>query len=115
MIKKTKGAFYAVLSTMLALPVMVFAQYSTPTDSYGLADDTDANNIIETVLKWVLTFLGTLSILMIVIAGIMYITSGGDEARVDKAKAWLTYAVIGLIVALLGYAIVAAISQGLTT
>jgi len=113
MIKKIKNAFYVVSSTMLALPAMVSAQgYAQPTNPGGMPD-SDINDVITNVLNWFLGFLAVLSILMIVIAGIMYITSGGDEGRVDKAKSWLTYSIIGLVVALLGFVIVKAVGAAL--
>ena len=111
MINKIKKTFYAGTSAMLTLPAVTMAQYSKPTNSQGLASDANINDTLTTVLNYVLGFLAVLSILMIVIAGIMYITSGGDEARVDKAKSWLTYAIIGLIVALLGFVIVSTVSN----
>ena len=43
----------------------------------------------------------------------MYITAAGDEGRVDKAKSYLVYAIVGLVVALLGYAIVVTIGNQL--
>ena len=111
MMNKIKKIFFASASTMLALPALVSAQYAPPSNSHGLASDTDVNATLEKVLNYILAALATLSILVIVIAGIMYITSGGDEARVDKAKSWLTYAIIGLIIALLGFVIVSTVSR----
>jgi hypothetical protein len=43
---------------------------------------------------------------VIIFGGIRYVTSTGDSSRVKAAKDTVTYAVIGLIVALLAYAIV---------
>jgi hypothetical protein len=39
----------------------------------------------------------------------MYITSSGDSGRVDRAKQMLLYAIIGLVIALLAWVIVAMI------
>ena len=54
-------------------------------------------------------FAGTVSLLLIIAAGIKYITSGGGKA-VDEAKNMLTYAIIGLVVVLLSVFIVNIIS-----
>lgn len=74
-----------------------------------------STNTFEDVLYdisfYVFGFLAALAILVIVIAGIMYITAGGDETRIDNAKKWLLYAIIGLIVSLLAYVIVYAVGQ----
>ena len=114
MIKKIKKAFYAVSSAMLILPAMALAQgYQAPGKPGGVPTATNANDLIMKIINWLLAFIGSLAVLMIVIAGIMYITSAGDEGRVDKAKSYLTYAVVGLVVALLGYVIVLTVGSAL--
>lgn len=116
MIKKMKSTFYAVSSVLLLLPVMVSAA-----GDYGIGQNqgatgaTDIAGVIQKIVGFLLGFVGGLSVLMIVIAGIMYITSGGDEGRVDTAKKWLTYAIIGLVVALLGWVIVKTVIGGLNS
>ncbi|MDB5163226.1 MAG: hypothetical protein JWO54_157 [Candidatus Saccharibacteria bacterium] len=66
------------------------------------SSDSLVNNIVNTLLFVV----GALSVLMIIIGGLLYVTSQGDSGSVTKAKNTVLYAVIGLIVALLAYAIV---------
>jgi uncharacterized membrane protein len=61
---------------------------------------------IATIVNVLLYVLGAVSVIVIIIAGIMYVTSGGDAAAVTKAKNTLMYAIVGLIVAVLAYAIV---------
>ena len=67
------------------------------------------NNVISNILLYILGIIGVLAVVCLVIAGIMYITAAGDEDRVEKAKKMLTYAAIGLAVALLGLVIVIAV------
>jgi len=42
-----------------------------------------------------------LAIIVIIIGGIMYLTSGGDQSKTDKAKKTLTYGLIGVAIILL--------------
>lgn len=63
-------------------------------------------NVIGTIVNTLLFILGAISVVMIIIGGIMYTTSGGDSGAVSKAKNTILYAVIGLVVAFLAYAIV---------
>jgi hypothetical protein len=59
-------------------------------------------NILDTF-----TFLiGGIAVLMIIIGGIRYITSAGDQNGITAAKNTILYAVIGLVVAMLAYSIV---------
>lgn len=67
----------------------------------------DTLNVKVTSVVSVLMFiLGVLSVIMIIVGGIRYTTSNGDAGRVKAAKDTVTYAVVGLVVAILAYAIV---------
>lgn len=48
---------------------------------------------------------GALTIIFIVIAGIKYVTSGGDEKKLASAHGTITYAIIGLAVTILAFVI----------
>lgn len=63
-------------------------------------------NIVTPIVNTLLFILGAISVIMIIVAGIRYATSGGDAGSVTAAKNTLMYAVIGLVVAILSYAIV---------
>lgn len=49
---------------------------------------------------------GAIAVIIIIVAGIRYITSTGDSSRVQTAKDALLYAVIGLVVVILARMIV---------
>jgi hypothetical protein len=66
------------------------------------AYNTMTNNIINTLLFGV----GIMSLIMIIISGIRWASSGGNAERATKARQALTYSVIGLVVAILAFAIV---------
>ena len=61
---------------------------------------------IKKVLNTVLPMAALLAVVMIVIAGIMMSASMGDAGKIKRAKNMIMYSVIGMIVALLAYAIV---------
>jgi hypothetical protein len=68
--------------------------------------DTSVSTVIKNVINTLLYLLGAAAVIVIVIAGILYVTSGGETAGVTRAKNMLLYAVVGLVIALLAYAIV---------
>lgn len=74
----------------------------------------DAGIIVKTITNALLFVLGAVSVIMIVIGGLRYTTSNGDEARIKTAKNTILYAVIGLVVAILAYAIVRFVINALT-
>jgi cytochrome bd-type quinol oxidase subunit 2 len=61
---------------------------------------------IEQVVNVLLFVLGAISVIMIIIGGIRYATSNGDSSQITSARNTILYAVIGLIVAILAFAIV---------
>lgn len=72
--------------------------------------NTNAGGSIETYFKSVVNILlfviGAVAVVMIVIGGIRYVVSGGDQSSVTGAKNTILYAVVGLAVAILAYSIV---------
>lgn len=79
-------------------------------DSLGIQDDP-VQNILLSITLFVTGLIGVLAVLMIVVSGVMYMLSAGDTARAETAKKILTYAIIGLIVALLAWVIVSVVSR----
>lgn len=61
---------------------------------------------VNTILNVVIGVLGMVTVAMIVLGGVYYVTSMGDSGKVKKAKDTIMYGVIGLVVALLAFAIV---------
>lgn len=66
----------------------------------------DLGDNIQTIVNILLYILGAIAVVMIVIGGIRYATSNGDSSSTKAAKDTILYAVIGLIVAIMAYAIV---------
>lgn len=62
--------------------------------------------IIKKIVNLLLYVIGAVSVIMIVIGGIKYTISNGDSSAVTSAKNTIFYAVIGVVVAILAYAIV---------
>ena len=61
---------------------------------------------LDTIINVVLGVLGLLAVAIIIYGGFMYTTSAGDASKIKKAKDTIMYGVIGLVIALLAYAIV---------
>lgn len=66
----------------------------------------DAPTFIKTLTDVLLFIVGALSVVMLIWGGIRYTTSAGNASSVAAAKNTIMYAVIGLIISLLAYAIV---------
>lgn len=65
-----------------------------------------SNSIFTTVVNILLFIIGAISVIMLIYGGIRYTTSGGNAASVTAAKNTIMYAIIGLIIAFLAFAII---------
>ena len=70
----------------------------------GVPTSLDAQ--IQNITNLLLMAIGVIAVIMIIVGGIRYAVSGGDENGTRAAKDTILFAVIGLVVALLAYAIV---------
>ncbi|MBP6041433.1 hypothetical protein KA529_00215 [Candidatus Saccharibacteria bacterium] len=62
--------------------------------------------IVSKVINTLLFLVGGLAVLMVIVGGIRYVVSAGDQNAVTAAKNTILYAIIGLVIAFLAYGIV---------
>jgi len=65
-----------------------------------------ASGIFTTVTNVMLFAVGAISVIMIIIGGLRYVVSGGNAANVSTAKNTILYAIVGVIVSILAYAMI---------
>ena len=65
---------------------------------------------LPAITKVVIAAAGISAVLFIIIGGIQILTAYGNDEKIGKAKKTITYAIIGLLIAILSYAIVSTIS-----
>ncbi|MCX6782298.1 MAG: Ig-like domain-containing protein [Candidatus Magasanikbacteria bacterium] len=75
--------------------------------------DTDIRVIAARIIRVALGFLGIVALVLILYGGFTWMTAGGSEEKIQKAKKILMNAVIGLIIILSAYAIVSFVLQAL--
>lgn len=71
--------------------------------------------VINRVSSTALGIVALIAIIMLIYGGVRYITSGGDSKKVTDAKNTILYAIIGLIISFLSYAIINFVIGTLTT
>lgn len=72
----------------------------------GASTPTDLTAQIKTITNTMLFAIGIIAVIMIVVGGIRYVLSGGNGENTKAAQETILYAVVGLVVALLSFAIV---------
>lgn len=110
-----------IIITTLVIGVFIFALYA-PTNAIEFdpnheyknelnLPDTEPDALAVRVIQWALGFLGLISVGMIIFGGFMWMTSAGNEQRVEKGREIIKWAVIGLVVVMLSWAIVVFVFQ----
>lgn len=105
----------SLLSTAaLTLPMVAMAQ---SIDIGTLASSgLGTQGLTETVagiIQVIIGFLGVVAIIIILLGGLKWMTSAGNEEKVGEAKKLLTAGVIGLIIILAAYAITTFVIEAL--
>jgi hypothetical protein len=109
--QKTKGLVIAsaVGSTLLAVPLAASAETQAnvgANDAKPEGAPEDLNAQLTNVTNTLLLAIGFVSVVMLIIGGFRYVLSNGNEKSVTGAKDTILYAIVGLVVALLAFAIV---------
>ena len=73
----------------------------------ALTKNSDLSVTIGTIVGAVLAFVGVIFLILMIYGGFLWMTAGGNEQQVDKAKNLITAAIIGLIIIFAAYAITA--------
>lgn len=67
---------------------------------------TSVNSVIAAVVNILSLLVGIIAVIMIIVGGFRYVTSGGDSGTLTTAKNTIIYAIIGLVVVAFAQAIV---------
>ena len=86
---------------------------SIATNPEACGDQGDLNNIVRTIINTIIFVIGIVAVFMIILGGISYATSQGDANKVKKGKDTILYGIIGLVIALLAFAIVSFVLSAL--
>jgi len=74
----------------------------------GLESGGDVNlqQLIVSILKYLMTFLGIIAVIIVLYGGFVWMTAGGNDDNVRRAKNIITAGIIGLAIVLASYAVV---------
>ena len=98
----TTGASITCPSTAVRKTANNYAECFVEEDTNG----NDLMSVLRTVINVIVGVIGFVSVFMIILGGITFTTSQGDTAKVARGRNTILYGVIGLVIALLAFAIV---------
>jgi len=98
-----KKILFSIAVLALALPATALAQVNVDqVDPYT----GDFAGLINTVISWVLGVVVLLAVGLIIWGGVQMMTARGDSEKFSQAQNVVIYAIIGLIVAFVAWALV---------
>lgn len=93
---------YILNKTTFVWTAVLFFQFANAATAPTInLTDTKIVDIMCKVMNWMFGILIVLSVMMVLAAAYMYVTSSGDSEKVSKATKTITYAAIGVVAALL--------------
>jgi len=109
------GLIIAVMAASVVSYITVELTKGGSTTGLGLPDLTgdEGAGALAFVLNLVYRLAAGITVIFVSISGFNFVTSGGDPQRVAKARNSIIYAIVGLIIALLAVAIIAAVGDRL--
>ena len=84
---------------------------NTVAECYTASEGGDLMATVKNLIQWGIVIIGFVAVVVMIIGGVNYMLSGGDAGKVKKAKDTIMYGIIGLVIAILAYAIVNFILQ----
>lgn len=89
------------------------AECAAPGGKAGTATLFGKNGLFTLVANILLFIIGAIAVIMLIIGGIRYVLSAGDQGAVTTAKNTILYAVIGIVVAFVAFAAVTFVTSQL--
>ena len=102
--------FFTLLFANIALfPAIARAQYDSflddVADNADINTTTSATDVVANVIGIVLGLLGVVFLVLLIYAGILWMTAAGNSDQVDKARNILVTSIIGLVITLAAFSI----------
>lgn len=88
----------------------IYADYDPKVINVGTSSTVEnIPDLVEKVVGWVSIIIGLLAFFYLIYGAILYITAGGNPESAKKGQQTILYAIIGIVIAVLAYTIVAVV------
>lgn len=114
--KIIKHALVVATLALMVVPVFELALQANAGDvDFGLNEaaniglpntSQDPKEAAVNIVRYLMTFLGIIAVIVILYGGFLWLTAGGNEDRVGSAKKTIIAGCIGLVIIIAAYAIV---------
>ena len=100
----------ASLSALL-LPVIAFAQLEQVAPVSGVPQIGSLQQLIHSIENAAALVFGGLAVIMFLIAGVYFLTAGGEPEKVQKARSAFLWGIAGVVVGILAFSIIAVVGS----
>ena len=104
-----------IMGLTMMSPIGVSAQQMESSDLWGEGvvdtytgegfSEADPRQTISRIIKIGLGFLGSIAVILIVLAGFKWMTAAGNEDKIAESKKLMSAAVVGLVIILMAFAL----------
>lgn len=104
LIKKTKPIFILFgFIFVLVIPCLVLAAGATGGGSFdNPIEATSFASLLGSIIAWLRNIALLVAVFMILYAGLLFMSAGGNETKISNAKKTLIYALVGLTIVIIG-------------
>jgi hypothetical protein len=105
------SAFILAVGAVVLFTVPTFAQGYIPSAVSNSSLSTNPNGIITTIINFIFIIVGLIFFIMLVIAGVQWVTAGGAEDKKEEAQKRIINAIIGVAIVAGSYLVVEIVSS----
>jgi len=99
---------YSIIA-FFSLTLSVFAAPDIECWNLPWCDNTGNDvsvGVIGNLISVVIQYVAVIAVIAIMISGILYLVSGGDEEKVKKAKKWIIWSLVGVLLSVSAWFII---------
>ena len=114
-LSKTTGGFFSCTDTGTTTFTQFEGGLKAPsTEGYdpSLVQQTNLRDYVVNIVNFALGFLGLVAVVIIIYGGFTYVIAAGSEEKTGKAKKSIMYAVTGIVIILVSFALVNTVIKG---
>jgi len=110
MLKLVSKLTIPVVAWVLALPVM--AQVAPEDiDPVVTFEKEDLVDLLVSFANWTLLLIAIIAVIMIIYGAFIYMTTAGDETKVEKGKNIIIYGIVGVLIAILAFGVISFVNS----
>ena len=113
-----KKIIYTLFVFISTINIHVFAQWQNPVINcqwlpWCSSNGTDSGVEIaaSTIISQLIQYVAVVAVIALMISWVMYMLSGGEEEKTKKAKWWITWSIVAVVLSISAYFIIETLNK----